>query len=199
MIGAGPSGLSCAYQLARRGYKVTVSKVCPSRAACCATAFPCTVCRAKSLTAKSKILDLGVEFQLDTKIGKDVTWDELRKIRRDLCCHRRPPGQNLGIDGEDGPGIWTGTEFLNHVNSGKQVDIGGNVVVIGGGDTAIDAARVSKRVTIDSAACRSDGRRGHDPLPADPRRDAGHRARDRGGPRRGHQHRVPRGAAGDSA
>jgi NADPH-dependent glutamate synthase beta subunit-like oxidoreductase len=60
-------------------------------------------------------------------------------------------GKNMGIPGEEGPGLWTGTEFLNHVNSGKQVDIGGNVVVIGGGDTAIDAARVSKRVTMDAA------------------------------------------------
>ena len=61
-------------------------------------------------------------------------------------------GKKLGVPGEDGPGVWTGTEFLNHVNAGKRVEIGGNVVVIGGGDTAIDAARVSKRVTMDAAS-----------------------------------------------
>ena len=82
-----------------------------------------------------------------------MTFEELRTdfdaIYVAIGAHQ---GKKLGIEGEDGPGIWTGTEFLNHANSGKKVEIGGNVVVIGGGDTAIDAARVSKRVTMDSAA-----------------------------------------------
>ena len=100
-----------------------------------------------------KILDLGVELRLSTKVGKDISFDELRSqyqaIYIAIGAHQ---GKKLGVPGEDGPGIWTGTEFLNHVNSGKRVEIGGNVVVIGGGDTAIDAARVSKRVTADAAA-----------------------------------------------
>jgi thioredoxin reductase/Pyruvate/2-oxoacid:ferredoxin oxidoreductase delta subunit len=98
-------------------------------------------------------VDFGVELKCDTKIGKDIGFDEIRSeydaIYLAIGAHQ---GKKLGIEGEDGPGIWTGTEFLNHANSGKKVEIGGNVVVIGGGDTAIDAARVSKRVTLDSAA-----------------------------------------------
>ena len=61
-------------------------------------------------------------------------------------------GKKLGVPGEDGPGIWTGTEFLNHANAGKKVEVGSRVVIIGGGDTAIDAARVSKRLALDAAA-----------------------------------------------
>ncbi len=103
-----------------------------------------------------RILDLGVELKCDTKIGQDVAFADIRKefdaIYVSIGAHQ---GRNMGIPGEDGPGIWTGTEFLNHANSGKKVELGTNVVVIGGGDTAIDAARVSKRLIADSAAMAS--------------------------------------------
>jgi formate dehydrogenase major subunit len=93
---------------------------------------------------------------LDTKIGRDVEFADIKKdydaIYVAIGAHQ---GKAMGIPGEDGPGLWTGTEFLNHANSGKKIDIGTNVVVIGGGDTAIDAARVSKRLISDSAAVAS--------------------------------------------
>jgi formate dehydrogenase major subunit len=58
----------------------------------------------------------------------------------------------MGIPGEDGPGVFTGTEFLHKANSGETVDVGEKVVVVGGGDTAIDAARVSARWNLDTAS-----------------------------------------------
>jgi len=154
VVGAGPSGLSCAYQLARRGYKVTVFEGLPKPGGMLRYGIPVYRLPREVLDAEiQRILDLGVELRCDTKIGRDVTWDEIRKehdaIYVAIGAHQ---GKNMGIPGEDGPGIWTGTEFLNHANSGKKVDIGANVVVIGGGDTAIDAARVSKRLIADSAA-----------------------------------------------
>jgi hypothetical protein len=95
---------------------------------------------------------LGVEIRCGVKVGQDISFDEIRNdydaIYVAIGAHQ---GKGLGIEGEEGPGIWTGTEFLNHVNSGKSVDLGAHVVIIGGGDTAIDAARVSKRVITDSA------------------------------------------------
>nr|CAJ31128.1 Iron-sulfur-binding protein, glutamate synthase subunit (DsrL/GltD) [uncultured sulfate-reducing bacterium] len=153
VIGAGPSGMSCAYQLARRGYPVTVYESLPKVGGMLRYGIPVYRLPRDIIDGEVQtILDLGVELHLDTKIGKDVTFAELREnfkaIYVAIGAHQ---GKKLGIGGEDGPGIWTGTEFLNHANSGKKVEIGGNVVVIGGGDTAIDAARVSKRVTIDSA------------------------------------------------
>jgi NADPH-dependent glutamate synthase beta subunit-like oxidoreductase len=154
VVGAGPSGLSCAYQLARRGYKVDVFESLPRAGGMLFYGIPVYRLPREILDGEiQNILDLGVNLHLDTKVGEDISFDKLRKdyaaIYIAIGAHQ---GKNLGIDGEDGPGIWTGTEFLNHANSGKKVEIGENVVVIGGGDTAIDAARVSKRVTIDSAA-----------------------------------------------
>jgi len=154
VIGAGPSGLSCAYQLARRSYRVTVFESLPRAGGMLRYGIPAYRLPREVLDGEIQtILDLGVELRCSSKVGKDVSFETLRKdyaaIYVAIGAHQ---GKNLGIPGEEGPGIWTGTEFLNHVNSGKKVEIGGNVVVIGGGDTAIDAARVSKRVTMDSAS-----------------------------------------------
>jgi NADPH-dependent glutamate synthase beta subunit-like oxidoreductase len=157
VVGAGPSGLACAYQLARRGYKVTVFEGLPKAGGMLRYGIPVYRLPREILDAEiQRIVDLGVELKCNTKIGKDVSFDEIRKeydaIYVAIGAHQ---GKNMGIPGEDGPGVWTGTEFLNHANSGKKVDIGSNVVVIGGGDTAIDAARVSKRLIADSAAMAS--------------------------------------------
>lgn len=153
VIGGGPSGLSCAYQLARRNYKVTVFESLPKAGGMLRYGIPVYRLPREILDAEiQRILDLGVELKCDTKIGRDVSWDDIRKeydaVYVAIGAHQ---GKNLGIPGEEGPGIWTGTEFLNHANSGKKVEIGGKVVVIGGGDTAIDAARVSKRVSADAS------------------------------------------------
>lgn len=157
VIGAGPSGLSCAYHLARRGYKVTVFEGLPKAGGMLRYGIPVYRLPRDIIDAEvQRIVDLGVELKCDTKIGKDVSFDDIRKdfdaIYIAIGAHQ---GKKLGIGGEDGPGIWTGTEFLNHANSGKKVELGNNVVVIGGGDTAIDAARVSKRVIADSATVAS--------------------------------------------
>jgi len=157
VIGAGPSGLSCAYQLARRGYKVTVFESLPRPGGMLRYGIPVYRLPREIIDAEvQRILDLGVELKCDCKIGKDVSYDDIKKdydaIYVAIGAHQ---GKAMGIPGEEGPGLWTGTEFLNHANSGKKVDIGSNVVVIGGGDTAIDAARVSKRLIGDSAAMAS--------------------------------------------
>ena len=157
VVGAGPSGLSCAYQLARRGYKVTVFEGLPKAGGMLRYGIPEYRLPRDIIDAEvQRILDLGVELKLDTKIGKDVAFADIKRdydaIYVAIGAHQ---GKAMGIPGEEGPGLWTGTEFLNHANSGKKVDIGTNVVVIGGGDTAIDAARVSKRLISDSAAMAS--------------------------------------------
>ena len=155
VIGAGPAGLSCAYQLARRGYQVTVFECLPHVGGHAALRHPAVPPAARQVidAEVQKIADLGVEIRCNATVGKDVTFAELRSefaaIFVGIGAHQ---GKALGVPGEEGPGVWTGTEFLNHVNAGKRVELGGNVVVIGGGDTAIDAARVSKRVTMDAAA-----------------------------------------------
>ncbi len=157
VVGAGPSGMSCAYQLARRGYKVTVFEGLPKPGGMLRYGIPVYRLPREIIDAEvQRIVDLGVELKLDTKIGKDVSYDDIKKdydaIYVAIGAHQ---GKAMGIPGEEGPGLWTGTEFLNHANSGKKVDLGTNVVVIGGGDTAVDAARVSKRLIGDSAKMAS--------------------------------------------
>jgi len=93
-----------------------------------------------------RILDLGVELRLNTVIGRDVMLDDLRSRHQALYLGiGAQRGRGLGIPGEEGPGVWKGTDFLGAVNVGESVEIGSNVAVIGGGNTAIDAARTARR------------------------------------------------------
>jgi NADPH-dependent glutamate synthase beta subunit-like oxidoreductase len=153
VVGSGPSGMSCAYQLARRGYKVTVFEAFDKVGGMLRWGIPEYRLPRDVLDAEyQKIVDLGIELKLNTRVGKDVSLEDLQKeykaIFVGIGAHR---GKTMGIPGEEGLGVFTGTEFLNKANSGEAVELGGKVVVVGGGDTAIDAARVSARLTFDSA------------------------------------------------
>ena len=148
VIGAGPAGLSCAYQLARRGYPVTVYEAFAKPGGMLRYGIPRYRLPAEVLDAEiQRVLDLGVDLRCSTAVGRDVTLDDLRRDYKavfvGIGAHK---GLTLGIPGEDASNVFTGTEFLNHVNSGEPVEIGDSVIVIGGGDTAIDAARVSHRL-----------------------------------------------------
>jgi len=148
VIGAGPGGLSCAYQLARRGYAVTVFESFDKAGGMLRYGIPAYRLPRKVLDFEiQRIADLGVEIKTGVTIGKDISMEELRQqyqaIFVGIGAHK---GYKLRVPGEDASNVFTGTEFLNRVNSGEPVEIGNKVVVIGGGDTAIDAARVSKRL-----------------------------------------------------
>ncbi|MBM3748102.1 MAG: FAD-dependent oxidoreductase [Acidobacteria bacterium] len=148
VIGSGPAGLSCAYQLARRGYAVTVYEAFPEAGGMLRYGIPRYRLPQEVLDAEiQRILDVGVELKCNTIIGKDISLDELRQrhpaIFVGIGAHR---GLKLGVPGEDAANVFTGTEFLNRVNSGEPVQVGEQVIVIGGGDTAIDAARIAKRL-----------------------------------------------------
>jgi NADPH-dependent glutamate synthase beta subunit-like oxidoreductase len=149
VVGAGPAGLSCAYQLARRGYRrVTVFEGFARPGGMLRYGIPRYRLPEAVLDAEiQRVLDLGVELKCNTVVGKDITLDQLhadyKAIFVGIGAHK---GLTLGVPGEDASGVFTGTEFLNHVNSGETVSVGDRVIVIGGGDTAIDAARVSRRL-----------------------------------------------------
>ncbi|HXH49013.1 MAG TPA: FAD-dependent oxidoreductase, partial [Terriglobia bacterium] len=148
IVGAGPAGLSCAYQLARRGYPVTVFEAFSKPGGMLRYGIPQYRLPRNVLDAEiQKILDLGVELQCNKVVGDGLSLETLRNeykaIFVGIGAHK---GLKLGVPGEDAPNVFTGTEFLNHVNNGEGVSLGNKVTVIGGGDTAIDAARVSKRL-----------------------------------------------------
>jgi len=148
VIGAGPAGMSCAYQLAKLGYPVTVFEAFPKAGGMLRYGIPAYRLPREILDKETdRILNMGVELKLNTAIGKDIRYEDLQKeykaIFVGIGAHQ---GKKLGLDGEDASNIWTGTEFLNKFNSGETIEVGDHVVVIGGGDTAIDAARVSRRM-----------------------------------------------------
>jgi NADPH-dependent glutamate synthase beta subunit-like oxidoreductase/Pyruvate/2-oxoacid:ferredoxin oxidoreductase delta subunit len=148
VVGAGPAGLSCAYQLARRGYPVTVFEAFSKPGGMLRYGIPRYRLPREVLDAEiQRILDLGVVLQCNAVIGSNLSLAQLRgeykAVFVGIGAHR---GVQLRIPGEEAPNVYTGTEFLNRVNSGGEVPVGGRVLVIGGGDTAIDSARVAKRL-----------------------------------------------------
>jgi len=151
VIGSGPSGLSCAYQLARRGYPVTVFEAFDKAGGMLRWGIPNYRLPRDILDAEiAAILDLGIEIKYNTRVGDGISLDDLKKeykaIYVAIGAHE---GMKLGVPSEDVPNVFTGVEFLNKINAGEKVDVGKKVAVIGGGNSAIDAARVSLRLGAD--------------------------------------------------
>jgi len=151
VVGAGPAGLSCAYQLARRGYPVTVFEAFPQAGGMLRYGIPKYRLPREVLDAEIQgILEVGVELKCDCMVGRDISIGELRQQYQAVFVGiGAQKGIKLRVPGEDAPNVFSGTEFLNLVNRGEKVNVGNRVIVIGGGDTAIDAARVSKRLGAD--------------------------------------------------
>ncbi len=148
VVGAGPAGIGCAYQLARRGHDVVIFEQFAEAGGMLRYGIPPYRLPREVLDAEiQRVLDLGVELKCNTKIGEDVTLQSLKDdfdaVFVGMGCHT---GRQLGAPGEDAKNIMTGAEFLNRINSGETIDVGDDVVVVGGGDSAIDAARVCKRL-----------------------------------------------------
>lgn len=150
VVGAGPSGLSCAYQLARRGYGVTVFEATGKAGGMLRWGIPGYRLPEGVLDAEvQKILDLGVDVRYGVKVGKDVTLDQLKADYDAIyVALGAQQGVRLGVEGEDAPNVFTGVDFLRRFHHGEQLHLGKDVVaiVVGGGDTAIDAARICKRL-----------------------------------------------------
>ena len=147
VIGAGPAGLSFAYQMARRGYEVTAYERYPKAGGMLRYGIPVYRLPEEVLDAEiQRILELGVELKLDTRIGRDISPARLEArhaiVFLGIGAHR---GRLLGVPGEAGSGVLTGTEYLSRVNRGEEVSIGRRVAVIGGGNTAVDSARAARR------------------------------------------------------
>ncbi len=148
VIGSGPAGLSCAYQMARRGYPVTVFEAFPKPGGMLRYGIPTYRLPRQVLDAEiDRILALGVELRCDRAGGKDVPYAHLQQryaaIFVGIGAHQ---GLRLGVPGEDAPNVLSGVEFLHRVNAGERLEVGARVVVVGGGDTAVDAARVARRL-----------------------------------------------------
>jgi len=151
VVGSGPGGMTAAYHLARRGYPVTVFEAFPKSGGMLRYGIPNYRLPENILDAEiDRILEMGVELQLNKAVGSDISLDELRKeYKAVFVALGGHQGIELRVEGEDAPNVITGIDFLHRINEGETIDTGNKVLVIGGGDTAIDAARVSRRLGAD--------------------------------------------------
>jgi len=151
VVGAGPSGLSFAYQLARRGYRVTIYDAKPQAGGMLRYGVPNYRLPPAILDAEiDRILELGIELKLNTLIGRDITLDELRERHATLYLGLgAQQGRSLDLAGGNGTAVWTGIDYLAKVNNGEKVELGTDVIIIGGGNTAIDVARTARRTGAD--------------------------------------------------
>jgi NADPH-dependent glutamate synthase beta subunit-like oxidoreductase/Pyruvate/2-oxoacid:ferredoxin oxidoreductase delta subunit len=148
IIGAGPAGLSCAYQLMRRGYASTIFEGMPQPGGMLRYGIPAYRLPARVLEGEIwRILGLGVELRTKTMIGRDVSLDELRQqYAAVFVAPGAAASRNIDIPGVPGPGVYRAVEFLREVARRGPPPVGQRVVIVGGGNTAIDAARVCARV-----------------------------------------------------
>lgn len=155
VIGSGPAGLSCAYYLAEDGYKVTVFEKLSKPGGMLTVGIPSFRLEKNVVEAEIDILkEMGVVFKTNTEVGKDVSLDDLRKqgFKAFFLAIGAQGGRKLGLENEDAKGVIAGVEFLRDVNLGKKSALHGKVIVIGGGNVAIDVARTAVREGAESVA-----------------------------------------------
>ena len=148
VVGSGPAGLSCAYFLAIDGYDVTIFEKEKVVGGMLTLGIPSFVLEKDIVEAEIQVLrELGVTFKTGVEIGKDLTLDQLRKegFKGFYLAIGANKGRLVGIPGEDGEGVYSGIEFLSKVNQTEAEIVSGNVVVVGGGNVAIDVARAATR------------------------------------------------------
>ncbi len=155
VIGSGPTGLSCAYQLARKGYEATIYESLPVAGGMLKVGIP-------NFHLPENIVDKEIEFVknsgvkilTDTAVGRDITFEELQKEYQSIFISvGASKARRLRIEGEDMQGVYMGVDFLRMVKFGEKVNVGGKVVVVGGGKTAEDVARTALRLGASDAVC----------------------------------------------
>ena len=151
VVGSGPAGLSCAVFLARMGYPVTVFEALPEPGGMLRYGIPAYRLPNSVIETQIKRLEsLGVRFRCSTRVGKggDVTLEDLRQ--RGFKAFLLAPGNSLSrkipLEGAERPGVLWGVEFLRAVRNNQAPRFSGKVIVVGGGDVAVDAAISAKRL-----------------------------------------------------
>ncbi len=149
IIGAGPAGLSCAYFLARLGYRPKVFEAELRPGGMLVQTIPAYRLPRELLAREIRMIErLGVEIKTNAKLGRDFTLDSLRKQGYEaiFLAVGAPDGVRLRIAGSDSKGVVESIAFLREYNLRGSVHVGKRVVVVGGGNAAIDAARTALRL-----------------------------------------------------
>ena len=149
VIGSGPAGLTVAYELGNKGYSVTVFEQLPKAGGMLRKGIPEKRLPKKIVDKEIQfITDLGVEIKTGTKIGEDLHFAALKKegykaVFVGAGAHK---SHRLKIEGSELKGVTHALDFLWEANMGKEVEVGNNVVVIGGGNVAVDASRTARAI-----------------------------------------------------
>lgn len=148
IVGAGPGGLACAYHLRRRGYRVKIFEAMSKPGGMMRGGIPHWHLPEEILDAEiAKIEALGgIEIVCNSRVGKDVHWDDLKQSHATFISLGQDVGRRLPVEGSDLRGVTGGLEFLREVGFSRPVKVGKKVIVIGGGNTASDAARSALRL-----------------------------------------------------
>jgi 2-oxoacid:acceptor oxidoreductase delta subunit (pyruvate/2-ketoisovalerate family) len=143
VIGAGPAGLSCAYQLARRGYAVTVYDALPEPGGMMRLGIPDYRLPKEVLHREIEfILAHGVELRMNTAVGKDVSFEDVRKRHNAVFIGTGfTLSRSLGAEGQDLEDVIPGIEVLHKISFHDDIELGDRIIVVGGGNTAMDVAR----------------------------------------------------------
>ena len=169
IIGSGPAGLTTAYNLAVKGYPVTVFESSPEAGGMLRYGIPETRLPKKAVDDDVEFVkSLGVEFRTNSELGKNITIDQLKHegYKAIFVAVGALKSRKIGCEGEDLSGVSCALDFLGHMKSKKKPEIGQKVAVIGGGNVAVDAARSAlhggaKEVTVLYRRTRED-------MPANP-------------------------------
>ena len=154
VIGAGPAGLTCAHDLAARGYPVTVFEALPVAGGMLAVGIPEYRLPKRLLNFEIEyIRRMGVRIFTDRRLGRDFTLEELENqgFKAIFLATGAHQGLPLGIPGENARGVYQGITFLTRAALGFPHPLGERVAIIGGGNTAIDCARTAIRMGVSEA------------------------------------------------
>ncbi len=168
VVGGGPAGLACAYYLRTMGHEVTIIEAMPQLGGMMRYGIPPYRLPRDVLDKDIKtVIDTGIEVRTNTTLGRDITLEELRENYDAVFLGVGAwKSRKMGIEGEDLEGVMHGIEFLRKVNMGEEVKIGEKVIVVGGGNTAMDVARTALRL---GAKVTVVYRRSREQMPANPR------------------------------
>ena len=148
VVGGGPAGLACAYYLRLKGHEVTIFEAMPQLGGMTRYGIPEYRLPRDVLDRDiATVINTGISVRTNTTLGRDVSLEELREnYDAVFLAIGAWKSRKMGIPGEDLKGVMHGIEFLRKVNTGEKVELGERVIVVGGGNTAMDVARTALRL-----------------------------------------------------
>ena len=167
VIGSGPAGLSCAYYLAQEGYQVTIFEKDTEPGGMLTAGIPSYRLPREVVNAEIQLIrDMDVTIKTGVEIGKETTIAQLREdgFKAFFIAIGTQACLELGVEGEDLEGVYGGLDYLRQINRREPVKLGKNVAIVGGGNTAMDAARSARRTGAENAFILY--RRGLEEMPA---------------------------------